>query len=52
MRITYFSVYFKLIEKSNLNHIININVIHSRCIIIENNKDILLTELEYEFEHD
>jgi len=48
----YFSVYFKLIEKSNLNHIININVIHSRCIIIENNKDILLTELEYEFEHD
>jgi len=48
----YFSRYFKLIEYSDIKHIINVNYIKNKCILIDNESSIFLTELEYEFEHD
>jgi hypothetical protein len=48
----YFFHFFKAIKYSNNNDIIECESILNRCIIIENKKDIFLTELKYEFEHD
>lgn len=47
----YFSKYFKIIEYSNQIDLIDCFCIKDRCIIIQN-KELYLTELEYEFEHD
>ncbi len=48
----YFSYFFKVISYSNDFDIIECKTILNRCIIIENKKEIFLTELKYEFEHD
>jgi hypothetical protein len=43
--------YYKVIEFSKDVHLINIECIRNRCIIIKIEEIILITELEYEFEH-
>ena len=48
----YFDKYYKLIQYTQIKHIINVDCIQNKCILIDNKKNFFLTELEYEFEHD
>lgn len=47
-----FYKYYNIIEYTNTLDLIDINCILNRCIIIDNKKNIFITELTYEFEHD
>ena len=49
---SYFSEFYKVIEFTNEFNLIEAGSIINKCIIINNNEYIFLTELSYEFEHD
>lgn len=44
--------YFKIIEYTENFDIIEISSIHNRCVIVDNKKNLFVSEITYEFEHD